>query len=272
MFFTIFIVRLLMVYWKSSIFLSSFIQSSTASCQNRTPIFLPNPGMSDTNRTCVVIPAYNEAPAIGKVLAELCRYPYRVVLVDDGSTDGTLDEACPYPVTILRHAINLGQGGALHTGIQYALQDPAIQTIVTFDADGQHDPANIARMVDTLDQGYEVALGSRFIPGGEAISIPWLKRELLSLAVWITQKMTGLPLTDTHNGLRAFRRSAAARIQIRQNGMAHASEILSQVASLGLKYCEVPVRVRYTEYSLHKGQSILNSFNILWEIIGGKMR
>ncbi len=231
-----------------------------------------NPGMSDSLPICVVIPAYNEAPAIGKVLAELCAYPYRVVLVDDGSTDGTLDVARPFPVAILRHAINLGQGAALHTGIQYALQLQGVQTIVTFDADGQHDPANIARLVEALEQGYDVALGSRFIQGGEAISIPWLKRALLSLAVWVTRRTTGLPLTDTHNGLRAFRRSAAARIRIQHNGMAHASEILSQVALLGLRYCEVPVSVRYTEYSLHKGQSLLNSVNILWEIIGSKMR
>ncbi len=228
--------------------------------------------MSDSEQIWVVIPAYNEAPAISKVLEELCPYAYQVVLVDDGSTDGTLDEARPFPVTILRHAINLGQGAALHTGIQFALRNPAVQTIVTFDADGQHDPANISRLVEVLDQGYDVALGSRFMQGGEAISIPWLKHLLLSLAVQATQRMTGLPLTDTHNGLRAFRRAAAMKIRIEHNGMAHASEILSQVATLGLRYCEVPVSVRYTEYSLHKGQSILNSVNILWEIIGGKLR
>ena len=147
-----------------------------------------------------------------------------------------------------------------------------MKTIVTFDADGQHDPADIARLLAALEGGYEVALGSRFIQGGQAVSIPKLKRLTLSLAVTITRRMTGLPLTDTHNGLRAFRREAATRIEIQQNGMAHASEILSQVARYHLRYCEVPVTVRYTEYSLHKGQSILNSFNILWEIIGGKLR
>lgn len=231
-----------------------------------------NPGMKDPDQICVVIPAYNEAPAIGKVLAELCPYAYRVIVVDDGSMDGTLDEARAFPATILRHTINLGQGAALHTGFTFALKNPAVQSFVTFDADGQHDPADIARLVEPLEQGYDVSLGSRFIQGGQAVSIPPLKRLALSLAVRITRRMTGLPLTDTHNGLRAFRREAAARIEIHQNGMAHASEILSQVALLHLRYCEVPVTVRYTAYSLHKGQSILNSLNILWEIIGGKMR
>ena len=228
--------------------------------------------MNDPIQTCVVIPAYNEAPAIGKVLAELCPYAYDVVVIDDGSTDGTLNEACAFPVTILHHTINLGQGAALHSGITFALKNPAIQTIVTFDADGQHDPANIARLIGALEGGFEVALGSRFMQGGQAVRIPTLKRLTLSLAIRITRRMTGLPLTDTHNGLRAFRREAAARIEIHQNGMAHASEILSQIARLHVRYCEVPVTVRYTEYSLHKGQSVLNSFNILWEIIGGKMR
>src|SRR5512146_2221808 len=93
-----------------------------------------NPGMKDPGQICVVIPAYNEAPAIGKVLAELCPYAYRVIVVDDGSTDGTLDEARAFPATILRHTINLGQGAALHTGFTFTLKNPAVQSIVTFDA------------------------------------------------------------------------------------------------------------------------------------------
>jgi len=230
------------------------------------------PGMNDLIEICVVIAAYNEAPAIGRVLGELCQFPYRVVLVDDGSTDHTLKEARSFPIIILCHATNLGQGAALQTGITFALQDPTIRTIVTFDGDGQHDPADIARLEEALHKGVDVALGSRFIQGGQAWKIPLQKRLALKLAIRVTRWMTGLPLTDTHNGLRAFNRAAAARIHIRQNGMAHASEILSQIALLKLRFCEVPVTIRYTNYSLHKGQSILNSINILWDILGGKIR
>jgi len=228
--------------------------------------------MNVPNLTCVVIAAYNEAPAIGRVLSELCQSPYRVVVVDDGSTDGTLKEACAFPVTILHHAVNLGQGAALQTGISFALQDPKLQTIVTFDADGQHDPADIARLDAALRQGFDVALGSRFIQGGQAQNMPYQKRLALRLAILVTKWLTGLPLTDTHNGLRAFNRQAAARLHINQNGMAHASEILAQVAAFKLRYCEVPVTIRYTNYSIHKGQSLLNSINILWDILGGKIR
>jgi polyprenyl-phospho-N-acetylgalactosaminyl synthase len=222
--------------------------------------------------TCVVMAAYNEAPAIGRVLAELCQKPYRVVVVDDGSSDGTCETALNFPVTVLQHATNLGQGAALQTGILFALRDPFIQTIVTFDADGQHDPADIVRLVEALQKNYAVALGSRFMAGGQASNMPLMKRLTLKLAVSITRWMTGLPLTDTHNGLRAFTRQAASQIHIRQNGMAHASEILSQIAALKLPYCEVPVSIRYTDYSKRKGQSILNSLNILWDILGNKLR
>ncbi len=228
--------------------------------------------MNAPTQTCVVIAAYNEAPVIGRVLSELRQYPYRVVVVDDGSTDCTVEEARRFPVTILRHTVNLGQGAALQTGIRFALQNPSIQTIITFDADGQHDPADIARLEEALRQGFDVALGSRFMQGGQAKNMPQQKRLALRLAVRITQWLTGLPLTDTHNGLRAFDRKAAARLRIHQNGMAHASEILAQIAALHLRYCEVPVTIRYTQYSIHKGQSLLNSINILWDILGGKIR
>jgi len=228
--------------------------------------------MSEPTCTAVVIPAYNEAPAIGRVLSELCPLACRIIVVDDGSSDQTLEVAAQFPVAILRHSTNLGQGAALQTGITYALRDPAVEIIVTFDSDGQHDPAAIADLEAALRSGYDVALGSRFMPGGAAQNIPWLKRAVLWLAVRITRRMTGMSLTDTHNGLRAFTRAAASKICIRQNGMAHASEILSQVALYGMRYCEVPVNIHYTDYSLHKGQSIWNSVNILWDILGGKIR
>lgn len=220
----------------------------------------------------IIIPAYNEEKILPSVLSGLCRLPYQVLVVDDGSRDGTLAAAKAFPVTILYHVTNLGQGAALQTGIRYALEAGQAEAVVTFDADGQHDPADLERLLEPLRNGFDIVLGSRFMEGGAALKIPFIKKATLWLAVRVTRWMTGLPLTDTHNGLRAFSRAAAARLKIRHNGMAHASEILTQVAALKLNWCEVPVTIRYTDYSRRKGQSVLNSLNILWDILMGKVR
>jgi polyprenyl-phospho-N-acetylgalactosaminyl synthase len=221
----------------------------------------------------VVIPAYNEEKVIARVLSDLMQQPYQVVVVDDGSTDHTVAKVLEFPVILLRHAANLGQGAALQTGLSYALRQTEMRYIVTFDADGQHHPEDIARLVGALEDGpVEVALGSRFMAGGQAIKIRRLKWVVLKLAIFFMRMVTGLALTDTHNGLRAFTREAAQRIHISQNGMAHASEILSQIAEQKMKYVEVPVKISYDAYSISKGQSVWNSINIFWEIITRKMR
>lgn len=221
----------------------------------------------------VVIPAYNEAGALSAVLQDLAEYPYHVVVVDDGSSDGTSQAALRFPVTVLHHAANLGQGAALQTGIHYALGRPGAGYIVTFDADGQHRAADLHLMLSILRAGKaDIVLGSRFMQSGEAVNISPLRRLALRLAVWLTRFGTRLQLTDTHNGLRALTAEAASRLKIEQNGMAHASEILSQVAALKLRYCEAPVTVTYTAYSRLKGQSLFNGINILWDLLMGKLR
>jgi len=229
--------------------------------------------MPENNTIWVVIPAYNEAPTLSGVLEDLGIYPYRVVVVDDGSTDGTTQVALNYPVVILRHLTNLGQGASLQTGITYALNQPGTKYIVTFDADGQHQASDVQRMLASLQTGgVDIALGSRFIKTGRALHISKVRWLALKIAVWLTRLTTGLKITDTHNGLRVMTATAAARIKIEQNGMAHASEILSQVADLKLSYCEVPVTVTYSAYSRLKGQSLSNSINIIWDLLMGKLR
>jgi len=229
--------------------------------------------LNDTANVWVIIPAHNESEAIGGVLTELTELPYQVVVVDDGSIDGTLEAVLRHPVIALRHATNLGQGAALRTGIAFALQHPSARYIVTFDADGQHRPVDIQRLVAASQQGnVDVVLGSRFILGGKAVHIGFIRRLVLWVALQFTHLMTGLPLTDTHNGLRLFTRQAASQIKITQNRMSHASEILSQVASLKLRYKEIPIEVAYTSYSRRKGQSVWNGINILWEMIIGRIK
>jgi glycosyltransferase involved in cell wall biosynthesis len=217
-----------------------------------------------------VIPAYNEGQAIVAVLQESLRHVPRVVVVDDGSSDDTVARALMPGVEVLRHPINLGQGAALQTGIAHALARGATH-VVTLDADGQHDPGQISAMLAAMDRaGVDVALGSRFL--GEAVGIRPLRRFVLKLAVWFTRLTTGLKVTDSHNGFRVFRADAARRLRITQNRMAHASEILEELAAKRMSYVEVPVTVRYTDYSMAKGQSSLNSFNILLDLVVNWLR
>ena len=215
-------------------------------------------------RIWIVIAAYNEAGVIARVIADVRRRELPVVLVDDGSTDATAAVAARAGAVVVRHPVNLGQGAALQTGIEFALHEGA-DVIVTFDADGQHRVADIAGLVDALAQhGVDFALGSRFL--GHAVNLPPARRLLLKAAAWFTRLTSGLALTDTHNGLRAMTRRGAGAIRLRQNRMAHASEILSQIAASGLKYVEVPVTIEYSAYSLAKGQKLGDALAILVDL------
>ena len=213
----------------------------------------------------VVIPAYNDDGEIGNVVDSLGPEGYAIVVVDDGSRRRISDQLRDRPVHVCRHLINLGQGAAIQTGIDYALQHGA-DYLVTFDADGQHFAEDIPRLIEPLASGrYDIALGSRFKQGGRVENIPMSKLITLRLAVVFTRVVVGIPLTDTHNGLRAMTADTARRFRITQNRMSHATQILQEIASLKLRYVEVPVTIRYTEYSIRKGQAISNAFNILWE-------
>jgi len=226
------------------------------------------PSQSD-GRVWVVVPAYNEARVIGGIIAELKWDAHRIVVVDDGSSDSTAEVAAECDAVVLRHPINLGQGAALQTGIEFALARGA-EFIVTFDADGQHRTAEIGRLIDALEtHRADFALGSRFL--GSAVNVPPLRRMLLRAATLFTRLTTGLALTDAHNGLRAMTRQGALHIRLRQNRMAHASEILGQIAASGLKFVEVPVTIDYSSYSLAKGQRSGDLIVILLDLFARRL-
>ncbi len=217
----------------------------------------------------VVIAAYNEEPRLGATLAGLRARGYEnVVVVDDGSRDRTHEVALGSGVWVLRHLINLGQGAALQTAIRFALLRGAA-TVVTFDADGQHDPDQIPVVAGPVRDGTaEVALGSRFL--GRAENIPFSRMLVLKGGVVFTRLFSGIKVSDTHNGFRAFSRAAVEKIKITQNRMAHASEILDQVQSLGLRYVEVPVTIRYSAETTAKGQSSWNAVKIVAQLLLGR--
>ena len=217
----------------------------------------------------VVIAAYNEARAVADSVADVASTGHRVVVIDDGSADDTGAIAARAGATIITHPINLGQGAALQTGLTFALMQGA-EIVVTFDADGQHRAGDIAALIDALTRhGADFALGSRFL--GNAVNLPRSRRLLLRAAIWFTRLTTGLQLTDAHNGLRAMTRRGAERIHLRQNRMSHASELLHQIATSGLKYVEVPVTIHYNAYSLEKGQTLFDALLIVLDLFARRL-
>lgn len=221
----------------------------------------------------IVIPALNAETTLPHLLKKIINSYRNVVVVDDGSTDGTRRVAHEYKAHVLPHPFNLGQGAALQTGFDYALSKNA-QYVITMDADGQMDPADVSALLEPLRaERAEVTLGTRF--GKKQVrNLPILRKWLLRAAILLTRLTTGLMITDTHNGFRGFRKVALESLNLHQNRMAHASEILEEIAQFGFRYEEVPVTIAYTSDSMRSGQRSLNAINILWELLfkGAKHR
>ena len=214
----------------------------------------------------LVVPLYNEARVIGDVVRTARVVFPHIVCIDDGSTDNGAAEAAAAGAVVVRHPVNLGQGAALQTGFEYALSMPGMRWVVTFDADGQHQVQDVVAMLEKArSEGLDVVFGSRFLD--ERTQAGPLKRVVLQLAVAYTNLTTRTRLTDAHNGLRVISRPVVERIDITQNRMAHASELVAQIGAMDVRYGESPVHILYTDYSRSKGQSLWNAVNILVELI-----
>jgi glycosyltransferase involved in cell wall biosynthesis len=223
----------------------------------------------------VVVPAYNEAARVATVVAALRAEFGTVVVVDDGSTDATAQLARAAGSRVVRHPGNLGQGAALQTGFAYALTDPGMRFVITFDADGQHRVEDARSLLAVArDSGVDVVLGSRFLPTGEPAdhAIPRGRRAVLRAGVAFTRATTRLRVTDTHNGLRVLSRNAVEQIDLTLSDMAHASQLLGLVARRGLSWTEAPVVVDYADESRRRGQSNVNALNIVFDLALERLR
>jgi len=219
--------------------------------------------------TVLLVPAYNEGAVIGQVICAARRVFRWIVCVDDGSRDDTAEAARAAGAIVLSHPVNVGQGAALQTAIQYSLRLP-VTWFCTFDADGQHRLDDVLAMRDTLStQGVDMALGSRFL--GTPTHMPTAKRWLLKAAVMFTSLTSGVKLTDAHNGLRMFNRHVAQTIKLQEPGFNHASELVDKIKINGYSFIEVPVTIDYTDYSKAKGQSMLNAVNIATDTLTSKV-
>lgn len=224
----------------------------------------------------LVIPCFNEGPVIGEVVRAARRTFPNIVVVDDGSRDGSGDAALAAGAHLVRHPVNLGQGAAIQTGVEYARSRPGARFFVTFDADGQHQVKDVVAMIDRLrTEPVDIIVGTRFgaapDTGADTESqVPWIKRVVLRTVVFLSPTSRRLGLTDAHNGLRAFNRTVADALELRMNGMSHASEFVSLMDSHGWRTVEHPVDILYTEYSMSKGQSLINGINILVDGLLGR--
>jgi glycosyltransferase involved in cell wall biosynthesis len=213
----------------------------------------------------VVIPVFNEERVVASVVDDVLAAFPNVVCVDDGSRDGSVAELLATKAHVVRHPTNLGQGAALQTGLAYALRRSRARYFVTFDSDGQHRVEDAQAMVDIARSGEaDVVLGSRFLIDPK--NVPRAKRVVLRVVLALSMAGRRLRLTDAHNGLRVFTRAPAEDLRIKMNGMAHASEIVSYLARKRWRVAEAPVTIRYTDYSLSKGQSLINGVNILFDL------
>lgn len=220
----------------------------------------------------VVIPAYNEEKKIGDVLRAIPqRLPgikqIEVVVVDDGSCDGTATIAKKARAQVLQHLINRGLGGALGTGLTYAKERGA-DVAVTMDADGQHDPDGLSQLIRPIIEGRaDFVVGSRLV---DAKGMPWYR----VIGNWglnvFTYLMYGVWTTDSQSGFRAFSRRALITLEVDFIGMEVSSAFFDAVSTYKLRYVEIPIRPIYTDYSLSKGQKNWNGLTILFRLFYNK--
>lgn len=221
-------------------------------------------------KLAIIIPAYNEGSVLGATIASIRAISrqipttFDIIVVNDGSTDTTATIARTEADVLITHRKNCGLGAALATGIAYAKRHD-YSYLITFDADGQHLPKDILVAFDALTQGADIVIGSRFL--GSAQAMPFLRRLLLKGSNWVTYLFFGVWTTDSQSGFRALGPRAITELRLVSNRMEVSSEFFGEIRRLKLKYKEIPIHVRYTAYSLAKGQQNTASVQILVKLL-----
>jgi glycosyltransferase involved in cell wall biosynthesis len=225
-------------------------------------------------KLAILIPAYNEEKTLARVIETLPKkFPgvtyQETIVVNDGSIDATREIATKHKVTVISHWLNRGLGGALGTGFQYTRLNK-FDCLITFDADGQHHPDDIAPVIRPIIQKKaDVSIGSRFLtPKG---NMPWYRRIGIFGLNLITYALFWVWTTDSQSGLRAFSRKAVDAIRLKTDKMEVSSEFFNEIQAKNLKMVEVPIRSIYTKYSLSKGQKNSNGIKILFRLISHRL-
>jgi glycosyltransferase involved in cell wall biosynthesis len=225
-----------------------------------------------SHTTYIVIPIFNEAEVIVDVIREIkSSGDYQMIIVDDGSSDNSYENAksCS-DVNVLRHKINRGKGAAIKTGIIAANRRGA-DIIVTMDGDGQHNPKDISKLITPIiENKYEVVLGSRRKKKGEMPSIKIAANKIGNLVTWF---LYGMHVSDSQSGFRAYSSYAARIIDTKADKYEYDSKVIREIKSNRLSFTEVPIQVRYTEYSMGKIQKqgfvngIKTLVRMIWDLI-----
>lgn len=212
-------------------------------------------------RIAIVIPAWNEAARLPAVLSDFKNTSFSVIVVDDGSSDGTAQIAADHGATVLRHIINRYQGAALRTGTRFAVNE-GFEIIIHFDADGQFRAEDIPAIIKPLaDDTADIVFGSRFLDATTDMPA-FKKRIIMPAARAVNFLFYGITMTDPQSGFRAFTAVSFPEIEWRQDGMAHCSEILHLAHKRNLRITEVPITVIYHEF----GQKFSAGFSILKDL------
>ena len=228
-----------------------------------------------TNHIAIIMPAYNEAAVIGAVIAGLPRHyddsNIDIIVVNDGSTDGTLNIARTNGAILINHIVNSGgggAGGATSTGLAYA-RNKNYDYAVTIDADGQHTPEDCLKVIAELKKSNaDMIIGSRLI---NSVGMPWYRIIGNKGLSFFTYLMFGLYVTDSQSGLKGLNRKALETIEIRSQGMEFCSEMIWRAKQQRLRVLEIPIQAVYTPYSLAKGQRNWNAINIVRNLIKRKL-
>lgn len=214
-------------------------------------------------RYCVLVPAYREEGRIGETVAAVLRYCPCVVVIDDGSDDGTADEARRAGAVVLRHKRNQGKGKALETGFDYARRE-GFEFLLTLDGDGQHDAADIPAFVDAYQRGSAAVLVGNRMSRPE--SMPWLRRLTNRFMSGLLSRRMGQRVPDTQCGYRLFRCDVLPMQGMASARFAMESEILLDLAQDGVSVGSVPIRVIYRDEKskINPLVDTLRFFRMLW--------
>ncbi len=228
------------------------------------------------SKVIFLIRAYNEATRIAPVIESIFQAGYtHILVVDDGSKDNTLEILSQFPsLHVVHHPFNRGGWAALETGFEYMRrngEELGIEYVVTFDADGQHHIEDMSVFMRAFqeDPTLDLVLGSRFIVKTDT-NVPFFRRLTLLGGQFFTLFISGLWLTDAHNGYRMMRLEAVKKIRLTMDGMEYGSEFVDEMRNKKCRFVEVPVNVTYTDDTLAKWQHLGGAWRIVTKMIWKK--